>query len=272
MNELIRINYNSEQPTVSARDLYDLVSSDGGTTGTERFSKWFERYVGYGFEQGKDYSTPNKKVRVQIEGFRKVSRDVDDYDLSIDMAKQVCMLQRTEKGRECRQYFIDLEKAWNTPDQIMARALKMADKKIQDLKFHNDVLIEDNQRMKPKEIFADAVTASHTSILIGDLAKLIKQNGVEIGQKRLFSWLRENGYLIKRNGADWNMPTQKSMELKLFEVKESAINNPDGSVRINRTTKVTGKGQQYFINKFLAIEEKSELKREPTNRGQDREM
>lgn len=115
----------------------------------------------------------------------------------------------------------------------------------------NKVLQADNDRMRPKEIFADAVSASHTSILIGDLAKLIKQNGVEIGQKRLFAWLRDNGYLIKRKGADWNMPTQRSMEMGLFEVKESVINNPDGSVRINRTTKVTGKGQQYFINKFL---------------------
>ena len=115
----------------------------------------------------------------------------------------------------------------------------------------NKDLEADNQRMKPKEIFADAVATSHTSILIGDLAKLLKQNGVETGQKRFFEWLRENSYLIKRKGADWNMPTQKAMELGLFEVKESTVNNPDGSVRINKTTKVTGKGQQYFINKFL---------------------
>ena len=107
------------------------------------------------------------------------------------------------------------------------------------------------ERMRPKEVFADAVATSHTSILIGDLAKLLKQNGVETGQKRLFIWLRENGYLIKQKGTDWNMPTQKSMEMGLFEVKESTVNNPDGSVRINKTTKVTGKGQQYFINKFL---------------------
>lgn len=150
-----------------------------------------------------------------------------------------------------RQYFIDLEKAWNTPEQIFARALKMADREIEKLKSYNASLLEDNQRMKPKEIFADAVATSHTSILIGDLAKLLKQNGVETGQKRLFEWMRDSGYLIKRKGADWNMPTQKSMELGLFEVKESTVNNPDGSVRINRTTKVTGKGQQYFINKFL---------------------
>ena len=110
---------------------------------------------------------------------------------------------------------------------------------------------EEIQRMRPKEIFADAVSTSHTSILIGDLAKLLKQNGVDTGQKRLFCWLRENGYLIRRQGSDWNMPTQKAMETGLFDVKESTVNNPDGSVRINKTTKVTGKGQQYFINKFL---------------------
>lgn len=115
----------------------------------------------------------------------------------------------------------------------------------------NKLLQEDVKRMKPKEIFADAVSTSHTSILIGDLAKILKQNGVQTGQKRLFEWMRENGYLIKRNGADRNMPTQRSMEQGLFEVKESTVNNPDGSVRINRTTKVTGKGQQYFINKLL---------------------
>lgn len=115
----------------------------------------------------------------------------------------------------------------------------------------NRLLKADNERMKPKEIFADAVATSHTAILIGDLAKLLKQNGIETGQKRLFVWMREHGYLIKRKGADWNMPTQKSMEMGLFEVKESTVNNPDGSVRINKTTKVTGKGQQYFINKFL---------------------
>ena len=127
----------------------------------------------------------------------------------------------------------------------------MADKTIDKLKSDNAILIEDNERMKPKEIFADAVTASDTSILIGDLAKILKQNGIETGQKRLFEWMREHGYLIKRNGADYNMPTQKSMERGLFEIKESTVNNPDGSVRINKTTKVTGKGQQYFINKFL---------------------
>ena len=160
------------------------------------------------------------------------------------------MLQRTEKGKEIRQYLIDLEKAWNTPEQVFARALKMADEKINSLKENNTRLIAENQRMKPKEIFADAVSASHTSILIGDLAKLICQNGYQIGQKRLFEWLRENNFLIKC-GSSKNMPQQRYVEQGLFEVKESNVQNPDGSVRITRTTIVTGKGQIYFVNRFI---------------------
>ena len=114
----------------------------------------------------------------------------------------------------------------------------------------NKALASENEQMKPKALFADAVASADTSILIGDLAKLIRQNGVLIGQKRLFAWMRDNGYLMKC-GTSYNMPTQKSMELGIFEVKERTIQNPDGSARITRTTKVTGKGQQYFVNSFL---------------------
>ena len=110
------------------------------------------------------------------------------------------------------------------------------------------------QEMQPKALFADAVATSKTSILIGDLAKILKQNGVNIGQKRLFEWLRDHGYLVKRNGADRNMPAQKSMDMGLFEIKETVVTHADGHVTISKTTKVTGKGQQYFINKFLAKE------------------
>ena len=145
-----------------------------------------------------------------------------------------------------------VEDLLNNPDLAIKAFTALKEEKIR-----NKVLQEENSRMRPKEVFADAVATSHTSILIGDLAKLLKQNGIETGQKRLFEWLRENSYLIKRKGADWNMPTQKSMELGLFEVKESTVNNPDGSVRISKTTKVTGKGQQYFINKFLGENETS---------------
>ena len=106
--------------------------------------------------------------------------------------------------------------------------------------------------MKPKALFADAVASSHTSVLVGELAKILKHNGVDTGATRLFSWLRDNGYLIRRNGTDYNMPTQKSMDLEVMEIKESTITQPNGSVRISRTPKVTGKGQRYFVNKILA--------------------
>ena len=135
-------------------------------------------------------------------------------------------------------------------EELMAKALLVANNKIAE----RDRIIEQKQarigQMKPKEIFADAVAASHTSILVGDLAKLICQNGYQIGQKRLFDWLRANGYLIK-SGGSYNMPTQRYVEQGLFEIKESNLVNPDGSVRITKTTKVTGKGQVYFVNKFL---------------------
>lgn len=136
-------------------------------------------------------------------------------------------------------------------DEIMARALLMAQKTIENNKARIGQLESDNDRMRPKEIFADAVAASDQTILIGDLAKLIKQNGRDMGQKRLFVWMRENGFLIKRKGADYNSPTQRAMEMGLFRVKETAITRPDGHTMVNKTTKVTGKGQQYFLNLFL---------------------
>lgn len=237
MNQLIEINYDTEQPTVSARDLYEKLNIESN------FTTWFKRMCEYGFQSGKDFF-PKKEESTG-------GRPAIDFDVSIRTAKEICMIQRTDEGRTIRNYFLDLEDAWNTPEQIMARALKMADREIDRLKTDNVALIEDNKRMKPKEIFADAVTSSRTSILIGDMAKLLRQNGVDIGQKRLFEWLRKKGYLIRRKGSDWNMPTQKSMDLELFEVKETAITHADGHTTVSRTTKVTGKGQQYFINKFL---------------------
>ncbi|EKN40732.1 phage antirepressor protein [Clostridium botulinum CFSAN001627] len=121
------------------------------------------------------------------------------------------------------------------------------------------LLQEQMKKQKPKVLFADAVSVAHTSILVGDLAKLIKQNGIDIGAKRLFAWLRENGYLIRRKGTDYNMPTQYSMDLGLFEVKETSITHSDGHISISKTPKITGKGQIYFINKFVEKQTKSEI-------------
>lgn len=139
-----------------------------------------------------------------------------------------------------------IEKALSDPDTIikLAQTLKEERQKRKELEQEKEI-------NKPKVIFADAVSVSDDTILVGALAKIIKQNGVDIGQNRLFEWLRRNHYLIK-DGRDRNMPTQRSLEMKLFKVKERTVQNPDGSVRINRTVLVTGKGQQYFINKFLS--------------------
>lgn len=240
MKELLKINYEAEQPTVSARDLHEALEI------RERFSLWFSRYVDV-FEKGTDYQSVGKPTVVN-NGAKRV---LDDFLLSTDMAKHISMMTKTEKGKIMRQYFIDLEKAWNTPEQIFARALKMADQKIEKLKETNAGLLEDVERMRPKEIFADAVKASTSSILIGDLAKLLRQNGVDIGAKRLFEYLRNHGYLIKRKGSDWNMPTQKSMNMGLFEIKESTHIDGNGCNIVTRTPKATGKAQIYFVNKFV---------------------
>lgn len=232
MNELINITLNeNHEPVVSARDLHKALEV------TDRFSRWFDRMLAYGFEENVDY--------LGREIFHTQAKTtVQDYVLKMDMAKEIAMLQRNAKSKEVRKYFIQVEKDFNSPEKIMARALLMADKKVHKL----EAQIEAD---KPKVIFADAVSASKSSILIGELAKLLKQNGIDIGQNKLFQWLRLNGYLISRKGESWNQPTQRSMELGLFQLKKTNINHPDGHTTVNTTTKVTGKGQQYFVNKFL---------------------
>lgn len=237
MKELIKVTYENDRPAVSARDLHDFLEVKTA------YKDWFPRMCEYGFTSGEDFN-PLKIERVQNEGERVVARTVDDAVLTIEMAKEICMIQRNEKGKLARQYFIQLEKDWNSPEKVMARALQIAERKIKNLE---DKALAD----KPKVLFADAVSASHTSILVGDLAKLLRQNGVDIGQNRLFKFLREKGYLCG-GGERYNLPTQRSMDREWFQVKETTINQPDGSIRVTRTVKVTGKGQQYFINLFLA--------------------
>ena len=237
MNELIKVDFSGDRPAVSARDLHEFLE-----VGT-KYADWFPRMCEYGFSEGEDFNLL-KNEQVRQEGNRMVSRMVDDAVLSIDMAKEICMIQRNENGKLARQYFLQMEKAWNSPEKVMARALQIADRKIKALE-------EENAVNRPKVLFADSVAASKTSILVGELAKLLKQNGVDTGQNRLFDWMRNNGYLIRRAGTDYNMPTQRSMEMGLFEIKETSVTHADGHVTVNKTPKVTGKGQQFFINEFL---------------------
>lgn len=231
MNEIIKVNYENDRPTVLARDLHDFLEVKTA------FKDWFPRMCEYGFSEGTDFCS----FLSESTG----GRPAQDAQLTIEMAKEICMLQRNERGKQARQYFIQLEKDWNSPEKVMARALQIADKKIKRL----ETQIEED---RPRVLFAGAVETSKSSILIGELAKIIKQNGIKIGPIRLFEWMRQNGYLIRRNGSDYNMPTQRAMEMGLFEIKETSIVHADGHTSISKTPKVTGKGQVYFVDLFLS--------------------
>ncbi|PGH22453.1 oxidoreductase [Fusobacterium polymorphum] len=244
MNELIKIEVRDGQQLASGRELHKFLE-----IGTE-YMKWFSRMTNYGFIENVDFIVivKNDEDDTAFGGIRKST----DHLMTLNMAKEISMLQRNEKGKQARIYFIKCEEAWNSPEMILARANQIQSHMIEDYTKKIEFLENKVKEDKPKVIFADAVATSQSSILIGDLAKLIKQNGVDTGQKRLFNYLRENGFLIKQKGESYNMPTQKSMDMGLFEIKERTVLNPDGSIRISKTPKVTGKGQQYFINVFLS--------------------
>jgi len=234
MNELINVTLNdNHEPVVSGRQLHEALDVK------TKYADWFNRMIDYGFAENQDFLLLKNEQQTGRGGHNRV-----DHIIKLDMAKEIAMIQRTERGKQVRQYFIQVEKDFNSPEKIMARALLMADKKVHQL----EAKIEAD---RPKVLFAEAVSASHSSILVGELAKLLKQNGVDMGANRLFNWLRAHGYLIKRNGRDWNMPTQKSVEMGLIRVKETSITHADGHITVSKTPLVTGKGQQYFINKFL---------------------
>lgn len=243
MNELIKVEVKDDVQVVSARELYK------GLEIAQRFSRWVSNNWDM-FEEGIDFNKCTSSTVVN----NGAVRELDDYAITIDMAKQLAMMVRSEKGKQYRHYFLELERKWNDPQEVVKRGYAI-------LQNENARLKIENQVMKPKALFADSVATATTSILIGELAKIIKQNGADkltvggkviaMGPNNFFKWLRENSYLISRKGTDYNMPTQKAMKLELFEVKESTRTLPDGHTAINKTTKVTGKGQIYFVNKFV---------------------
>lgn len=236
MKSLINIQVKNDSQLVSARDLHKALNYQS------RFSRWVEQNFRQ-FQKGVDYTSVHSCTEVQNNGGVQM-RELQDYLLTIDMAKELCMMSYTEKGKEVRKYFIQVEKDWNSPDMIMQRALSISKQRIEALQ-------NENAAMKPKALFADSVATSKTTVLVGELAKIIRGNGVDIGATRLFKWMREKGYLINRKGSDWNMPTQRAMDLGLFKIKETTINHSNGTTSISKTPKVTGKGQQYFVSKFL---------------------
>ena len=244
MNELIKVEVKDDVQVVSARELHK------GLGLTTRFSKWVTQNF-KNFLEDEDFTSVTG-VTDMPNGGTKV---IQDYAITISMAKELCMMSHTELGKKYRKYFLELERKWNDPQEVVKRGYAI-------LQNENARLKIENQAMKPKALFADSVATATTSILIGELAKIIKQNGADklnvggktiaMGPNNFFKWLRENSYLISRKGTDYNMPTQKAMKLELFEVKESTRTLPDGHTAINKTTKVTGKGQIYFVNKFVS--------------------
>lgn len=246
MSEIIKVEVKGDVQVVSARELHKKL---GVKT---RFSQWVTQNFKH-FREGIDFEGVVTTTPFNPNYPEGKQQEIQDYALTTETAKHIAMMSATEKGYEIRDYFIQVEKEWNSPEMVMKRALEIANNKVKQLKLENQEIKKENEEMKPQALFAKSVTTSNTTILVGELAKILRGNGVNIGANRLFKWLRENGYLISRKGTDYNMPTQKSMDLGLFKIKETAITHSNGSVSISKTPKVTGKGQQYFVNKFLTV-------------------
>ncbi len=245
MSDLIPVEYRAERvlTTEQLAQAYEC--------GTDNIKRNFSNNKEH-FEEGKHF--------FKLEGDEL--KDLRGKNIHLQISpKTRCLYLWTRRGASRHSKMLGTDRAWEMFDALeesyfnpRPKALTPAEQMAQGLLAAQKLLAEKDKRieeMRPKEIFADAVSVSKTDILIGDLAKLIKQNGHDIGQKRLFAWLREKGYLIKRKGLDWNMPTQKAMEMNLFRVKETVVTHSDGHTTVSKTPKVTGKGQIYFVNKFL---------------------
>lgn len=238
MNELIPINYEGEQPTVSARELYT------GLEITDRFSRWFERMSAYGFSEGNDFTSVKSSTLVN----NGAEREITDYRVSIDMAKQICMIQRSEKGRQYRQYFLDLEKAWNTPEQIFARALKMADQTIAKLKDSVMVLSTEisakNQiigELKPKADYYDEILKNPGLVTITQIAK-----DYGMSAKEMNSLLHDLGIQYKQSGQWLLYSTYHNMGYTHSETVN--ITRSDGRPDVKMNTKWTQKGRIFLYN------------------------
>lgn len=234
MNELIPTTQSaSGEITLSGRDLHEFLEVK------TPYTQWFERMTEYGFQENEDYILLNNFVKQNGSG----GHNKQDHQIKLDMAKEIAMIQRSDKGKEARQYFLKLEKLWNSPEMVIKRAMDFQQQKI--------IHLEAKVKADEKKVFlAEAIQVSENAVLIKDLATILCQQGLDMGQNRLFEVLRERGYLLGSK-AYWNKPSQKAMDMKLFEVTTRLHTSSDGSTYLKYTPKVTGKGQFYFINKLL---------------------
>jgi anti-repressor protein len=241
MNNLIPINYNNERQTVSARALHEFLE-----VGTE-YRHWFPRMCEYGFAENTDY-TPF------IFDHPQNGQPTTDHQVTIEMAKEIAMLQRTEKGKQARQYFIELEKRWNSPEAVMARALKMADAKI--LSLESGIQERDSQikELTPAAEFGITVGSSKGAILVRDFVKLLSNDDIKIGQDQFFSWLNLHGYIYrtKEYKPQWIPYKQYVKDQGLFKVCEIPISSETHGDFMKCTLRITGKGQRYFYDKLKA--------------------
>ena len=244
MQELIKITEQNGKRAVSARELHLFLEVQ------TPFTMWIDRMFEYGFAENIDFEATNFFVN-HPNGIGGTT--VKDYALTLDCAKEIAMLQRSERGKMARQYFIECEKQLRAKEQAhqqipqsFSEALRLAAEQAERIEAQQKQL----QAQAPKVLFADTVIGSQSSCLIGELAKLITQKGYEIGEKRLFKWLRENHYLGTR-GEYYNIPNQQYIEQGLFELKKGTRSGNGGVMHTTITPKVTGKGQVYFVNKFL---------------------
>lgn len=247
-------NENKEK-LVNGRELHEALGSK------RKFSDWIKQRLEYcGSIEGQDFITFHKFVK--REGSNLGSKTTE-YALTLDTAKEFAMIEHNEIGKKIRKYFIEVEKKYKISQTEMAwreltkpeTQIIIGQKWLEDrearkrLEAQNQVLLDTIKQQEPKVLFADSIRASNDTISVNELAKLLKQNGYNTGQNRLFAQLREEGYLIKRYGDTWNLPTQKSMDLGLFNIQETEINTPTG-IKINKIPKVTTKGVEYFIQKY----------------------
>lgn len=236
MNELIKIETNENlEPIISGRELHEKLGIE------TPFKKWIDRMVEYGFTENIDFVTVGQKCPIANGGYQART----DYIIKLDMAKEICMIQRNEKGKQFRKYFIQVEKDFNSPEKIMARALNIANKTLATLNVKVEQLENKIEEDKPRVSFAETIEKSSDSILIREFSKILANEGIHIGQNKLYSLLREWGYIIKNS----TEPTQKAVQQGLFKINERVIKSVKGDL-LSRTTMLTGKGQLFLLDKI----------------------